>query len=412
MRIATPAFFCFPFAQNIFFHPLSFNLYVSLDPKWVSCRQHIYMGHIFSIHSARLCLLVGAFNPFTFKVIIVIYVPIAIFLMVWGWFVDLFSSVVFLDYISPFNIFCKVGLMVLNSLNLCLSEKFFISPSTLNEILTGYSNLGCWFFLFSTLKIFCPSLLACRVSAERSAVKHMGFPLYVTCCFSLAAFNILSLCLVLFSLISMCLGIFLLGFILYGALHLLDLIDYFLFHVGEIFNYNLFKIFSCLLFFSSSSAAAKSLQLCSSLCDPTDSSPPDSPIPGILQARTLEWVAISFSNAWKWKVKVKSLSRVRPFATPWTAAYQSPLSMGFSRQEYWSGVPLSSPLLLGPPIIRRFVCLILSQRSLRLSSVLSILFTLFCSSEAEYGYFHHFIFQLTDRSSASDIMLLIASEYF
>ena len=73
-----------------------------------------------------------------------------------------------------------------------------------------------------------------------------------------------------------------------------------------------------------------------------DGSPPGSPIPGILQARTLEWVAISFSNAWKWKVKVKSLSRVRLFATPWTAAYQAPLSMGFSRQEYWSGLPLDS----------------------------------------------------------------------
>ena len=67
------------------------------------------------------------------------------------------------------------------------------------------------------------------------------------------------------------------------------------------------------------------------------------PVPGILQARTLEWVAISFSNAWKWKVKVKSLSRVRLLATPWSAAYQAPLSMGFSRQEYWSGVPLPFP---------------------------------------------------------------------
>ena len=89
-------------------------------------------------------------------------------------------------------------------------------------------------------------------------------------------------------------------------------------------------------------AAAKSLHSCPTLCDPLDGSPPDSPIPGILQARTLEWVAISFSNAWKWKVKVKSLSPVRLFATPWTAAHQAPLSMGFSRQEYCSGVPLPS----------------------------------------------------------------------
>jgi len=79
------------------------------------------------------------------------------------------------------------------------------------------------------------------------------------------------------------------------------------------------------------------------LCNPIDGSPPGSPIPGILQARTLEWVAISFSNAWKWKVKVKSLSHVRLLATPWTAAYQAPLSMGFSRQEYWNGLPLPSP---------------------------------------------------------------------
>ena len=86
-------------------------------------------------------------------------------------------------------------------------------------------------------------------------------------------------------------------------------------------------------------AAAKSLQSCPTLCDPIDCSPPGSPIHGILQARTLEWVAISFSNAWKGKVKVKSLSRVRPSATSWTAAYQAPPSMGFSKQEYWSGVP-------------------------------------------------------------------------
>ena len=88
---------------------------------------------------------------------------------------------------------------------------------------------------------------------------------------------------------------------------------------------------------------AKSLQSCPTLCDPIDGSPPGFPVPGILQARTLEWVAISFSNAGKWKEKVKSLSRVRLLVTPWTAAYQAFPSMGFSRQEYWSGVPLPSP---------------------------------------------------------------------
>ena len=87
-------------------------------------------------------------------------------------------------------------------------------------------------------------------------------------------------------------------------------------------------------------AAAKSLQLCPTLWDPIYNSPPGSPVPGILQAGILEWVAISFSNAWQWKVKVKSLSHVQPSATPWTAAYQAPPPMGFSRQEYWSGLPL------------------------------------------------------------------------
>ena len=134
----------------------------------------------------------------------------------WVCFGRSFSSLVFLDYVSPFNICCKAGLLVLCSLNFCLSEKLLIYPSILNEILAKYSNLGCRFFLFILYSVipFWPA-----VSTGRSAVKHVGFPLYVTCCFSLAAFNILSLCLVFVSLISMCLGIFLLGFILYGTLY-------------------------------------------------------------------------------------------------------------------------------------------------------------------------------------------------
>ena len=136
---------------------------------------------------------------------------ISIFIIVWDWSLDLFSSLVFLDYISPFNICCKAGLVVLNCLNFCLSEKLLISPSILNEIFFWYNNLGCRFFPFSTLNISCHSLLACRVSAERSAVKHMGFPLYVTYCFSLAAFNIIALCIVFVSLISMCHVLFSLG---------------------------------------------------------------------------------------------------------------------------------------------------------------------------------------------------------
>ena len=110
----------------------------------------------------------------------------------------------------------------------------------------------------------------------------------------------------------------------------------------------MFCILEWFLYFSvkdrvAAATAAKLLQLCPTLCDPIDGSPPGSPVPGILQARTLEWGAISFSNAWKWKVKVKSLSRVRLLATPWTAPHQAPPPLGFSRQEYWSGVPLPSP---------------------------------------------------------------------
>ena len=87
-------------------------------------------------------------------------------------------------------------------------------------------------------------------------------------------------------------------------------------------------------------ATAKSYQSCPTSCDPIDDSRPGSPVSGILQARTLEWVAISFSNAWKWKVKGKSLSHVWLLATPWTAAHGAALFIGFSRQECWSGVPL------------------------------------------------------------------------
>ena len=98
-----------------------------------------------------------------------------------------------------------------------------------------------------------------------------------------------------------------------------------------------------ILILSPEAAAAKLLQSCPTLCNPIDCSPPGSAVPGTLQARTLEWVAISFSNTWKWKVKMKSLSRVWLLASPWTTAYQAPPSMAFSRQEYWSGVPLPSP---------------------------------------------------------------------
>ena len=99
-----------------------------------------------------------------------------------------------------------------------------------------------------------------------------------------------------------------------------------------------------IFFFLAVADAAKSLQSFPTLCDPIVRHPPGSPVPGILQARTLEWVAFSFSSAWKWKVKVKLLSRVQLITTPWTAAYQAPPSMVFSRQEYWIELTLPSPI--------------------------------------------------------------------
>ena len=111
-------------------------------------------------------------------------------------------------------------------------------------------------------------------------------------------------------------------------------------------------------------AAAKSLQSCPTLCNPIDGSPPGSPVPGILRARTLEWVATSFSNAWKWKVKGKSLSRVQLLAIPWTAAHQAPPSMGFSRQEYWSGVPLSLSYSSSNKSTQKFYIVLISDYNL------------------------------------------------
>ena len=102
----------------------------------------------------------------------------------------------------------------------------------------------------------------------------------------------------------------------------------------------------CLFLHLFAATAATSLQSCPTLCDPIDGSPPGSFVPGILQARTLEWVAMSFSHAWKWRMKLKLLSRVRLPVTPWTAAHRASPPMGFSRQEYWSGSPLTSLIYL------------------------------------------------------------------
>ena len=105
------------------------------------------------------------------------------------------------------------------------------------------------------------------------------------------------------------------------------------FNLGETYFIWIFRTLDRQQWEMNAATAAKLLQSCPTLCDPRDGSPPGTPVPGVLQARTLEWVAISFSNEWKWKVKVKLLSRVRLLVTPGTAAYQAPPSMGFSRQE-------------------------------------------------------------------------------
>ena len=121
---------------------------------------------------------------------------------------------------------------------------------------------------------------------------------------------------------------------------------------------------------SPAAAAAKSLRSCLTLCDPIGGSLPGSSIPGILQARVLEWVAISFSNAWKWKVEVKSLSRVWLLTTPWTVAHQAPPSMGFSRQEYWSGLPLPSPVLSPTQLLFSFALATYHSPSYKFSTAL------------------------------------------
>ena len=149
---------------------------------------------------------------------LLIFVPISISQLFWVCYCKSFPSLVFPAQRSSFSICFKAGLVVLNSLSFCLSEKVLISPSKLNEILAGQSNLGCRFFSFITLNMSCHFLLACRISVERSAVNLLGIPLHAICCFSLAAFNIFSLYVIFHSLINMCLGMFLLGFILYGTL--------------------------------------------------------------------------------------------------------------------------------------------------------------------------------------------------
>ena len=137
--------------------------------------------------------------------------------------------------------------MVLNSLSFGLSVKLLLSPSSLNEILVGYSNLGCIFFSFITLSMSCHSIL--KISYLQISYYPYGNPLCVICCFSLAAFNICSLCLIFVNLINMCLMVFHLGFILFwDSLGFLELDDYFLPHFREVFNYYLKYFLMAFLF--------------------------------------------------------------------------------------------------------------------------------------------------------------------
>ena len=155
----------------------------------------------------------------------------------------------------------------------------------------------------------------------------------------------------------------------------------------------------------SAAAAAKSLQSCPTLCVPIDGSPSGSRVPGILKARTLEWVVISFSNAWKWRVKVKSLSRVRLLVTAWTAAHQAPPSMGFSRREYWSGVPLPSLNMLSRLVIN---FLPRSKRLLNFMAAVTICSDFGAPQNKVWHYFHLFPihFPWSDGTSCHDLHFL------
>ena len=184
MSIATPAFFWSLFAWNIFFQPFTFSLYVSLVLRWVPCKQHIE-GSCFCIHSASLCLWVGAFNPFTCKVIIDKYDLLPFILLFWVWVYTPFLC--FLSREDPYSIWWRSGFVVLNSLSFCLSVKLLISPSYLNEILAGYSNLGCRLFSFITNYVLpCPPGLKSfywKISCYPYGNPLVCYLLLFPCCF-------------------------------------------------------------------------------------------------------------------------------------------------------------------------------------------------------------------------------------
>ena len=190
------------------------------------------------------------------------------------------------------------------------------------------------FYVFIYLFIFLPHHVACRILISQPGIEPMSLAVKVQ---SLNHWTSREILLYFFRQSSP------LSVLCCPVYHRVEVfhLPWVLYHYSYSLSLSLLYVLDVIY---SPAAAAKSLQSCPTLCDPGDSSPPGSPVPGILQARTLKWVAISFSNAWKWKVKVKSPSHVQLLVTPWTAAYQAPPSMGFSRQEYWSGVPLPSPI--------------------------------------------------------------------
>ena len=192
-------------------HPLIFSLQVSKGQRWVSCRKHMQV--LFLYPPARLCFLVGAFNPFTFKVTINMYDPLIIFLIVLSLFsVGLFLLLCFLSREVTLAFVVQLVWWCLTSIYL---ESFWLLHQIWIRVLQ--SILCCRFFSSITLNILCHSLLACRISVENSA-DNLIVPWYVICHFSLVAFNILSLSLIFVSLITVCLSVFLLGFILPGTL--------------------------------------------------------------------------------------------------------------------------------------------------------------------------------------------------
>ena len=243
--------YCYPgFFFFFLFHMLGI---VVSSPSLSVCVSVLFWGRsayvwvMLSCPSAIPCLLIGAFNSFTFKVIIDRYLFIAIFLYLYSSLFYCFSSC---SQSKPFSISYRAVLQEVYFLRLLLSEKILIWPSILIESLAGQNSLVCRRLVFITWNISCHSLMAWSVSIEKSVSSLIWTPLYVTSCFSLAAFKILSLSWNFAILIMMCLQMGLFGVLLVGTVSFLDLCDFFSHHVRDVFHHYFFKqIFYPLLFF-------------------------------------------------------------------------------------------------------------------------------------------------------------------